>query len=289
MAFTDHCDVFGAVHEDGINRVIMHLMQQRPSLFNYGTAWFAADPDRMCQRIIAHPEVTRRNNPLVSVEDPIAIPGTDGLLGMDFCFQLAALRVDFHPGNVLALPPELNPPLQPQTLALGIRVCGGLACPDAAVVDRYAELIATRHPPLGLPGSKEHGKDKPREPDDGPKPPPRPLPGRPICFCLDVFATAGLRVTGSPGRQVLSIRLGGLEIVDITPAGLEHNLECFLATTLRVGILPRLRIALDTLTFELGKFASLTVEATPVSATVPHNPAIQNDQLEVFISTGVGP
>ena len=37
MAFTDESDVFGSVHEDGINLVVRHLMRQRPSLFNYAT------------------------------------------------------------------------------------------------------------------------------------------------------------------------------------------------------------------------------------------------------------
>ena len=36
MAFTDHCDIYLAVLEAGANRVIQHIMQQRPSLFNYG-------------------------------------------------------------------------------------------------------------------------------------------------------------------------------------------------------------------------------------------------------------
>jgi hypothetical protein len=33
MAFTDNCDLFGAAHEHGANRVIRHIMRQRPSLF----------------------------------------------------------------------------------------------------------------------------------------------------------------------------------------------------------------------------------------------------------------
>ena len=38
MAHTDHSDVYGALHEEGINRVVTHLQHKRPSLFNYGTA-----------------------------------------------------------------------------------------------------------------------------------------------------------------------------------------------------------------------------------------------------------
>ena len=37
MALTDHCDVFGAFHEDGFNRIVDHIRFQRPSMFNYAT------------------------------------------------------------------------------------------------------------------------------------------------------------------------------------------------------------------------------------------------------------
>ena len=35
MAFTDNCDLYAAVHEDGINLIARHILRQRPSLFNY--------------------------------------------------------------------------------------------------------------------------------------------------------------------------------------------------------------------------------------------------------------
>jgi hypothetical protein len=38
MAFTDNADLFASVGEDGINLVVRHIMRQRPSLVNYGTA-----------------------------------------------------------------------------------------------------------------------------------------------------------------------------------------------------------------------------------------------------------
>jgi len=40
MAFTNHSGLFAAVHENGINATIGHLMWQRPSLFNYATLIF---------------------------------------------------------------------------------------------------------------------------------------------------------------------------------------------------------------------------------------------------------
>lgn len=291
MAFTDHCDIFGSVHEEGFNLVLRHVGRQRPSLFNYGTELFASRPDLLCRKIDVHPEVIRRGNPVVSVQDPLPIFGTDGLFGLDFCFQITRIALDFHKGNVVNLPPESNPPLAPQHLALGIQVCGGIGCPDREIAERFGELIAGRVRPIGIPGAgHDRDREKPEErPPDRP-PPVRPIPGgKVICFCLDVFAVAHVEIVGSPQGPRLAIRLDGLEIVDIKPEGLENSLECYIATTLRVGILPRLRIALDKMDLELGKTAALSISPTPISASVPNNPAIEDDQIKVFIDVAVGP
>jgi len=286
MAFTDNCDVFGSVHEDGLNRIVRHLMAQRPSLFNYATRMFAAAPERLCEPIKPHPEVVRRGNPLITVEDPLPIPGTDGLLGMDFCFQIAELVVDFHPGNQFSLPPELDPPLQWQRMALHLRVCGGIACPSPRVSDRYGDVIANLQ--KGLPAGAATHDNRPAATNEGQRPPITTIPSEERdCFCLDVFAVAHFELVGPDDSKKLAIRLDGLEIVDIRPEGLENSLECYIATTLRVGILPRLRIALDTLVYELGAFATISISPTPISASVPNNPAIENDLVKVFVNIGV--
>ena len=75
MAFTDDSDLFGSLDETGLNRIARHMLQQRPSLFNYATRFFITQPDRLCQRIDAHPEVVRRGNPLITEEEPLPIPG----------------------------------------------------------------------------------------------------------------------------------------------------------------------------------------------------------------------
>jgi hypothetical protein len=51
MAFTDNCDLYGAVHEQGVNRVIQHLMLQRPSMFNYATADVAGNKELWCEQV----------------------------------------------------------------------------------------------------------------------------------------------------------------------------------------------------------------------------------------------
>jgi hypothetical protein len=277
MALTDNCDVFGAIHEAGFNRIGRHLMQQRPSLFNYGTQLFASNPNLLCKQIDAHPEVQRRNNPLITVEDPLPIAGTGGTLGVDFCLQVTELRIDFHPNNEIDLPPELNPPLNPQRFALFMQVCGAIVCPDRRIAEQLGDRTADKPSAVGAFNPMLVQNDR-----EWPRPPIRPIPGREVeCFCLDVFAVAYVEKFATK----LAMRLENLEIVDIQPVELENNLECYIATTLRVGILPRLRIALDTLDFELGKF--LSISPTPTSASVPNNPALEEDQIKAFINVGV--
>ncbi len=287
MAFTDNCDVFGSVHEDGLNLIGRHLMQQRPSLFNYGTQMFAVNPGLLCRKIEAHPEVTRRGNPLITVEDPLPLLGTDGLLGVNFCFQLTKLELDIHRGNIISLPPELSPPLGTQRMALHAEVCGGIACPDKRIQDYYGDTF--EHPPIKLPGQDEKDPTGKRE-EDRERGPIVPIPGREVeCFCLQLFAIVHMEVLRTPTGEQLAVRLDDVEIVDIRPEGLENSLECYIAATLRVGILPRVRIALDTMIFEMGNFATLAISPTPTSGAVPSNPALEEDQIKVFVNVGVSP
>lgn len=273
MGFTDNCDVFASFHEDGVNRIIGHIRSQRPSLFNYATATLARDPQRLCVRIRAHPIVGIRGNPLVTIVDPLPIPGTD--FGLDFALQLADLRVDFHPGDEFPLPPELNP-LQPQRLAIRLRVCIGLGCPPNEIVDK---LIP---PPVTRPNDQR--KDRDRQPQ-----PLRPLPFRELqCFCLDAYVTGGVRIRTYGGKPYLEPFLTGFEIVDIKPDGLESALECYIKLVLELSVLPGLRILLEAASFDLIKDkVKLVISAMPTSAALPNNPAIEDDQLKAFAKVEV--
>lgn len=51
MAFTDNCDLYIAIHEEGINRIITHIMRQRPSIFNYGEPSVVDNNNFLCSPI----------------------------------------------------------------------------------------------------------------------------------------------------------------------------------------------------------------------------------------------
>lgn len=272
MAFTDNCSIVAAFHEDGFNRIIGHVRHQRPSLFNFATAGVAAHPQLLCETITAHPIVFERGNPLVTIVDPLPIPGTP--YGVNFTVQLTDLAIDFHPNDVFPLPRELDP-LATQRLAIKLRLCGGIGCPPRDLVDRLT-------PPPRDPAS-------PKEKDL------IPFPARKlICFCLDAFVTGGIRIATYYGRPYLEPFLDGFEIVDITPKGLEDGMECYISLVLRLSVLPGLRILLSHAPLNLTQgvpdlFVATNVALTPapVSAAVPNNPAIEDDLLKVFLNAEV--
>lgn len=300
MAFTDNCDLFGAIHEQGINRVVRHIMRQRPSLFNYGTALILRQPELLCVPIDPAPAVIQRGDPLITVEDPLPIFGANPPLGLNFVFQFTRAELDFHPGNTIALPPELSPPLGAQRFALHGQICGGLGCPPRDVVRRFQleqEHAVNRETLKGKVIDRRQlvrGQTKDREQKDReeiivarPKVPPFPLPtDRLQCFCLDLFIVGHIGLIGPVGNQRLNAQLDGIEIVDLRPEGLENSIECYLSLLVQLSILPRINVALPALVLDLANIGTLTLSA---STSVPNNPAIEDDQLKVFIDIATAP
>lgn len=275
MAFTDDCGLYGALHEDGINRVAEHLMRQRPALFNYGTEDVAGDPDLWCRPIEAAEDVEKFDNPLMTVEPPLPVLGTN--YAVDFCLQIAAARIDFHPGTI-TLPDELDPPLAEQRFAGLVTVCAGLGCPPEKVVDGKSNK---RVPP---PRTE---RDKKKEREEPPKPPRTiVLPTDEMhCFCIDGVAVGHVVRKGND----LGARLDGFEIVDITPAGLEDSIECYITLLIKLALIPKLRVALETIVLNIPFVGGLSFSATPAPGIVPHNPAIEDDQVKAFIDVAVTP
>ena len=267
MALTDHCALFGSFHEDGFNRIVGHIQQQRPSLFNYATADLVGSDELYCQSIEAHPAVDQYGNLRVTISPFLPIPGYTGPYGMSYVMQLSGMKLDIHPGNSISLPPQLNPPLKEQHLAIMGKFCVGLGCPDRKYLDR---IVREEH------ARQEKDRDKGREIPGGPE---KGLPfGRLTCFCLEIYGVLHLERNGN----AIDLKLDGLEIVDIKPEGLENGLECYLAAIIRLSLLPRLRLDLNDLVFSMGDFIS--IGPTPISGNVPANPSLADDKISVFLN-----
>src|SRR5438445_12277758 len=135
MAFTDNCDLHGAVHEDGLNLVVRHIMRQRPSWFNYATAYVATHPEVACEKVDRTFDVDNRGNPLFGIKGPVPVLGADApAFGLNYAVQVTSAEIDFYPGNVVNLPAELAPPLGAQRFALAVKMCGGRDCLADALI-----------------------------------------------------------------------------------------------------------------------------------------------------------
>jgi hypothetical protein len=263
MTFTDHCDLYGAVHENGINRVVRHLALQRPSLFNYATADVAANRKLWCQPVPHTSDVTKYGNPLFTIMPPLPLLGADSpVVTIGFIAQLAAAEIDFYPGNAIALPQELSPPLKNQRLALHLRFCAGLVCPSQKLV----ESIPVESP----------NRDK--------RPKPVNLTGGINCFCLDVYVVAHAELAAILGHNALLGVVDDVFISGLAPKGLEAALACYIKTTLNVVLREKLAVPLSTFMFSFPLFGTaITLSPTP-NPPIPNNPAVEDDQLKVFVT-----
>lgn len=301
MAFTDRSDLLAAVHENGINATIGQLMLQRPSMFNYATILFTqALRSQLCVPISTPPG----GGPLFTVEPQLPVLGAPRPLGLDWCLQLTNVSVDLYPGNTLTLPPELDP-IGRQQFALHLRACFGLACPDDRVVENLTAEMEAAVAASMLPASPTTGPATGPAGGGGVQPAltarsgVQPVPTvNVLCSCLEAFGVGHFErgaVAGVPG-QWLKTRLDSLEIVDLVPTNLEDMLECYLRVVLRLGVLPRLIVPMESLVLDITRMLQdngtaigqhVTLVPAAVPADVPANPAVEDDQLKVFFNLKV--
>jgi hypothetical protein len=287
MAFTDRSDLFAAVHENGINATIGQLMLQRPSMFNYATILFTqALRPQLCVPITAPPG----GGPLFTVEPQLPVLGAPRPLGLDWCLQLTNVSVDLYPGNTLTLPPELDP-IGRQQFALHLRACFGLACPDDRVVENLtAEMEAAVAASIRSAPDDRSGRTAAAV---------QSVPStNVICTCLELFGVGHFQggTIGSDPQQWLKVRLDGLEVVDLVPSSLEDMAECYLRLVLRLGVLPRLIVPMESLVLDITRMLQdngtaigqhVTLVPAAVPADVPDNPAVEDDQVKVFFNLKV--
>lgn len=295
MTFTDRSDLFGSVDEEALNRTITWFRRRRPSLFAYATPDIAADWREM---LCVDPEpaqvVLDHGDPVVTVENQLLpIPGTGGALGLDFSLQITKLVVDLAPQTV-ALPPELGK-LPDQHLSLTLEVCVGMPEIDPELIVKLGRRLAEREQQTTRTASP-FGLQTSYHPDRAEQPPkdrvdPRPLPfDRLRCCCLTVAAVAHVVRTGSGKTTAVQVVLDGFEIVDIAPDCLETDIEQYLWLTLQLAVLPRLRLALPTITLQLMQgLPSIDLSLTPTGPQLPFNPDISADRLAVFVDLEVAP
>jgi hypothetical protein len=258
MSLTSNCDALAQLNESAFNNIIREIMLQRPSLFNYATKSLIAS-GTFCVPIAVNPVLANMNVAKATEVDPLPVIGAPaGTPGVNFCIQIRELRIDFHPGNAITLPPELGV-LGSQEVALKGTVCAGIACNERIRL-RDVEMVSTLR--LELSRGLRFW--------DFPK-------NNLQSFCLSFYAK--VRIVQDNG--FLLIKVTGLEIQDLAPLGLENAIECYLKQVLDLSVLPKMKIALSDLVFDAKSY--FTVALQPVTAAIPVNPDVTNDNLSVFI------
>lgn len=246
MTFTQNSDIYVALQEAGINRLINnHLMLQRPSLFNYGSILPATDPRPICKEIHTVSQVVTAKNPLITEMDPFMVPtfyeqDKQKSIRLDYIVQFTKGEIDLFPGNVFSLPPELNPPLKDQQLAVHLEVYAGLIC------------------------------QKRKE-------------GELSCLRLNLFSTCNCGINIKQENQTISINVLSIEIPEFKPEGVESMVECISLLYLNNWSIPKILDPISAFIFNVIKIppelGSLRLLA---SSTVPHNPAVEDNQIKMF-------
>jgi hypothetical protein len=276
MAFTDHCDLYAAVNEAGLNLIARHIMRQRPSLFNYATSFIAQHPSLACEPVDASADIITYNNPLFATEDPLPLLGIDAPpVALNYCAQLTKAEVDFFPGNVIALPAELNPPLPAQHFSMAVRICAGLDC----AWDELGKIEPW--PPSQQPGAAA-GRDRPPPAQTPPEVP----SGRKLdCFCLDGLVIGHAAIQQLFGQPTLVAHVDAVDVVELAPPGLKQAVNCYIRDTIELLLREKLMFPLvHTFFFDFAflKLPGITVQPAP-NPPILHNPAIEDDQIKVFV------
>lgn len=134
-------DLYGAITDDAVNRIINFLYARAPYLFNYvapsvklqtddaGNVTGFVDHWLTCSEVAPAPPP---GVPRYRRIPPLPLPGV--AMKLRCSIQLIDLNIDFHPSDAVALPAEMAPPLADQRFAIQGMVQFGLACVPASAV-----------------------------------------------------------------------------------------------------------------------------------------------------------
>jgi len=263
-------DLYAAITDDAVNRIINFVHARAPYLFNYVAPSVRIDKDQSGNLVMQDLWVTcspvpdtPRGIPKYRRIPPFQLPGI--AVKLPCSIQLIDLTIDFHPGDIVTLPAQLNPPLAAQRFALNAMVQFGLACvPPEAV---------------RLEGLSRYGLNADYA---------RRLEVLPVdsleCFLIQIFAIGHLFVETKPPTptplQNIRVAVDGLEIVDIEPKGLEQAVECYLVAMLKGAILPEIVLGLERIPVNALGIQAVTPSLTP---GLPNNPAVEQNELRVWL------
>lgn len=230
MSLTDAQTVFAAIHEDALNDMLTAFCNARPRYLNYGSPAFV-------------PFTTAAETQIGAIPFP-GIPG-----GIQWRVSLSTPQVDLFK-QTRALPPELALGPGQFSAALEAKLC--IEC---------RKIKIDPQPPRTHGGKNEENRNPNRTHGNHPL-------SELTCFELRVFAIGHLEhVAGPMGGDAIALAVDAVEIVDISPDGLESFLECLMFLILQAA-LAEIRLPLDAL--RVGAFSLIPVVG----------PLIEDDQIK---------
>ena len=141
MPLTRGADVFLGISQDGVNRLLRHVVEQRPDVFNYATRG-AAQRSELCGEPAGLEIAMSRGHAWITELPLLAVPPA-GQLGLEYGVQITKITVDFHPD----LDATDLTPCDPQGININVACCVCLGCPDMELVRMLAERLTSSPAP----------------------------------------------------------------------------------------------------------------------------------------------
>jgi hypothetical protein len=257
MALTPPGDLYVGISDTIFKKALTAIQTQRPSLLNYMTPYFVANPNYWCSDI---PQPAN-GGPKYTSESPIQTLDGYTIPGVEYIVQIADIEAGFGVDTV-GLPPELLP-LPPQRIVAKVSVNVRLAVP---------KLDPTS---LGCPGST-----------------PTYQPHVCDCFNATLFATMTSSIMMCSNVAWILFAFDQIDSTNVTPPGLRDTVNYFAVLVLDTIVLPTLWVALKPYPIDLTKALPATapiktITLTPIAPTALPNPDIANDLLQARIQLKV--
>ena len=259
MGLTPPGDLYVGINDALFPKLLGVIQLQRPSLLNYISPYFAANPDKWCNPISQPPN----SAPQFDAVPALNYSSDPTFHGVEFAFQITDFGVGFGVDTV-GLPATMLPlPAQRIVLKVGFRV--RFAVPKLDV----STLTAP-----GTPSAQKY----PLQVCD--------------CFSGSLFATVGANILANGATSWITYAVDKFAIPEILPAGLAQAADLALVLILDTQILPKLWIKLSPFVIDLSSSLPATapiksITITPKAPTASPNPNVSADLLQARFSLEV--
>lgn len=238
MSLTETQAVYAAIHENALNDLLTAFCTDRPRHLTYGSPSFVPATSVAATAMAAIP-----------------FPGVPG--GIQWRVRLSIPQVDLFK-QTAPLPPEMTLSPGQFSASIGVQIC--LGCAQIKIDPKPPRPKGDPAAFVGVSDNKETKAAATRA-----KHPIAEL----TCFALKVFVIGHVEhVIAETGEDAIALAVDQVEIVDISPDGLESLLECLLFMILQAA-LADIRLPLRAL------------RAGAFQLSLTQGPLIEEDQVKV--------